>query len=309
MGFSIIYVTEPKAIDLDAVKRALGESGAVVVPGSTAFEGSTDQDFDTLLIRSVTRVDNQIKQHFPHLKNIVRAGAGLDNVDLDYCKQAGIRVFNAPGANADAVSEYVVAVILYVLRKLNKLSEDQVRAWDRFALRGSSIREHTIGIVGFGHIGKLLYEKLNVFSSPKFLVYDPYVTQDSIHSDNIELVSLDDVLKEATIISLHLPLTPETKHIINEQKLSLIQDGSLLINASRGGIVDERAVVTHTSNANLTYIADVVEGEPHVSEELLGNENIIITPQIAALSSFAEQEMICQSLQNFLGGIEAKLLP
>ncbi len=304
---SIIYVTEPEAIDLEVVKQSLNGTGMKFVSGDVLFSNSEGQDYDTLLIRSATKVGSTITEHFPHLKHIIRAGVGLDNVDLGYCKEADITVYNAPGANADAVSEYVVAVMLYALRKLNKLSKERIETWDRFAFRGSSIREQTIGIVGFGNIGRLLYEKLNVFSAPQFLVHDPYVSAESIEQKNISLVSLDELLEKSTVVSLHLPLVPETAHIINANKLSLLSDGTILINAARGGIVDEAALLRCVEDKALTYIADVVESEPRVSKALLENERIIVTPHIASLTSFSEKEMVRQALDNFLKSVPAQV--
>lgn len=303
---SIIYISEPDVIDVRLVAQALEGTGITAVLGSPTFEQSRKQNYDTLFIRSATTIDKNIKQHFPYLKNIIRAGTGLDKIDLDYCKNDDISVYNAPGANADAVSEYVVAMILYVLRRLDRMSEEHIKAWNRFVFQGRSVREHTVGIVGFGHIGRLLYRKLNAFSVPKFLVSDPYISPNSIKEENIQSVTLDELLKQATIISLHVPLTHETHNLINEQKLSLIQSGSLLINASRGGIVDEPAVISRTQRDEITYIADTITGEPVIDECLLKAKNIIITPHIASLTSISEQEMQRQALRNFLKGITAK---
>jgi D-3-phosphoglycerate dehydrogenase len=305
---STIYVAEPDAIDMELVQATLVGTGCVAVSGTTSFSQSLDQEYDAVLIRSASKIDESIKGYFPHLKSVIRAGVGLDNVDLEYCKREGIAVYNAPGANADAVSEYVVAVLLYVLRRLNKLSVQRVRNWDRFEFRGNSVREQTIGIVGFGHIGKLVYEKLNVFSSPDFLVYDPYVSVDSIDADNIQVTSLEELLQRSTVITLHMPLTPDTRHLIGKKELALIRDGALLINSARGGIVDETALIARVHQGGLTYVADTVEDEPNIQDELLGDEHIIITPHIASLTHFSEQEMVRQALHNFLSETPAKVV-
>lgn len=305
---SLIYVTEPDAIDLTVVAEVLRDTGVKYAAGTTDFSASKAQNYEALLIRSATKIDSTIKDYFPRLKSIVRAGVGLDNVDLAYCKNEGISVYNAPGANADVVSEYVVAMMLHVLRGLNKLNVQRVREWERFAFRGSSINEHSIGIVGFGHIGRLVYEKLNAFSVAQFFVFDPYISPDSIAADNIQCIDLDGLLRKSSIISLHLPLTPETRYLIDERKLALMQRGTLLINSARGEIVDEAALIARATAGHLTYVADTVEGEPNVNEQLLGCEKIIITPHIASLTSSSEKEMVRQALANYLGRVPAKLI-
>lgn len=301
-----IYVTEPDVIDLDVVREVMGSADYGLVAGSTDFTAGDASICDTVLIRSATHVDATTKEKMPNLQHVVRVGVGLDNVDLDFCEQNNIAVYNAPGANADAVAEYAVAVILLSLRKMHLLERSDLETWNRFKFSGQSIATRTVGIIGFGHIGQLLQQKLQALGCKDFLLYDPYVTD---APDGTRMAELDELLSESDIISLHLPLVPATEHIINAGKLSLLKEGAILLNASRGGIVDEAAVVAALNDKQFTYIADAVEGEPQVNPALLDQPNILITPHIGSLTDDAEKAMVRVAMQNLIEGKKATVLP
>lgn len=293
-----LYVTEPDVIDVNEVKRLLPDGMFTVTPGQAGFAPGFTSAAQALLIRSDTTVDSSIKQFFPQLRAVIRVGTGLDNVDVGYCRSAGIEVFNAAGANADAVAEYVAAMILYVKRGLYRLNPEDVASWNRFAFRGQSVEGQTVGIVGFGHIGRLLQRKLAGLGCKKFLAYDPYVPADAIAETGAAAADLSAVLRESDIVSLHLPLLPETHHIINAEKLEMLKDGALLINAARGGIVDEAALLA--AGKNITYVADTVENEPKINPALLKRGNVIVTPHIASLTAESERAMLHVALANYL---------
>lgn len=278
-----------------------------LVAGDREFSGPPEANVMALLIRSATTVGADIREHFPNLKSIIRVGVGLDNVDLDFCKKAGITVFNAPGANASAVSDYVVGMVLYALRGINRISHDDVVDWNRFKVVGRDISDQTFGIVGFGHIGRLLYQTLVGFGCHDFIVYDPYLPQNAELPEYVRMATLEELLEQSDVISLHMPLTDETRHMINADALAKLKPKAVLVNAARGGIVDEAAVRQTVEATSLTYIADTVEGEPHVSPALLGHERIIVTPHIAGVTEGTEKNMVVIALQRFLGGEPVKL--
>lgn len=304
-----IYITEPNAISSELVKAALELQADIdysLILGSTDFSVGDCANCDTVLIRSATQIEASIAGKMPKLKHVVRVGTGLDNVDLAYCNQAGIRVYNAPGANADAVAEYVVTVSLAVLRKLHLLYRSDIVDWNRFKFNGRSITGQTIGIVGFGNIGKLLYQKLLGLGCSRFLIYDPYVTT---APDGTRLVELAELIAQSQIISLHVPLLPSTTHLIDSTLLGLLQPEAILINASRGAIVDETALLAALAERQFSYVADAVEGEPRVNLELLKNPNILITPHIASLTNSAEVAMVQIAIANLLADTPAVQLP
>jgi phosphoglycerate dehydrogenase-like enzyme len=293
-----MYITEPNAIDIKAVKQLLPHGKFTLTLGNATFNHGFTSDAEALLIRSATTITSKIAVHFPRLRAIIRVGTGLDNIDTDFCKLANIKVFNAPGANANAVTEYVIAMILYVKRHLYLLNQKEVKAWNRFVFTGQGISEQIVGIIGFGNIGKLLHQKLVGLGCKKLLIYDPYISAEVIAEAGGTAGDLDTVFSRADVISLHLPLVPETRHIINAEKLQLLKPGALLINAARGGIVDESAVLSLP--ADKIYVADTVEGEPKVNLDLLEKRNIIITPHIASLTSSSEKAMLEAAIKNWL---------
>ncbi len=297
-----LYVTEPDVIDLDALAGLLPADGYSIIPGQDDWADDFKSDADTLIIRSATNVTSTISHNFPKLQAIVRIGTGLDNVDLDYCKSAGIKVYNAPGANADAVAEYVVSVVLCARRKLHLINKSDILSWNRFKFSGHGLTGRTVGIIGYGNIGRLLHKKLQGLGCAEFLVYDPYVSESQAAAAGVHLMKLDDLLRRSDIISIHVPLTDETNYLLNDAKLHLLQEHAVLVNASRGGIVDESAVLRLLQEKDFTYIADTVEHEPQVNPELLGHDNIIITPHIASLTSDSEAAMLRIAVENYLSG-------
>lgn len=296
-----LYVTEPTAINLQIVKELVGSDWEIVV-GSPSFEGDNLEECSALLIRSATTVTSSIRSTFPKLAHIIRVGVGVDNMDLDFCRREGIAVYNAPGANADAVSDYVIGMMFHTLRKTYLLTEQDVTGWNRFKFTGHSMQGRTIGIIGFGNIGKQLFAKLQGFTCKAFFVYDPFVVAADLPDGATYAASVEDVLQSCDIVTLHVPLLPSTQYLISKSNLELMPNGAILINASRGGIVNEHDVVEHMRDHDLVYIADTVEHEPDVSPELLDAPNVIVTPHIASLTKESDDNVVRVALQNFLSG-------
>lgn len=294
-----IYVTEPKAIDIDVVESLL-PSTYEVMAGNASFEGNIPIECAVIIMRSATTIDSSIKENFPNLAHIIRVGTGVDNIDVEYCNREGIHVYNAPGANADAVSDYVITVMFAALRKIHLLTRKDVESWNRFKFTGHSMSSRSIGIIGFGNVGKQIFSKLQGFNCPGFVVYDPFIKKEDLPDGVIYAESVEEVLKRSNIVTLHVPLLPTTQYLINKENLELLESESILINASRGGIVNEADVVTFIKDHNLIYIADTVEDEPHVASDLLDEPNVIVTPHIASLTAESEDAMLTLAMENFL---------
>ena len=295
-----LYVTEPDVINMSIVHKMLGEDWEIVA-GDPSFSGKGIEDYSTLLIRSVTTITAGIKEIFPNLRHIIRVGVGVDNIDMDFCSQEGIAVYNAPGANADAVSDYVVGIMFHALRKLHLLTQRDIVNWDRFKFTGRSMADRTIGIIGFGNIGKQIFSKLQGFNCKAFLVYDPFIKKEDMPEGTTYMASVEEVLCSSDIVTLHVPLIPATRYLINKGNIALLPEGSILVNASRGGIVNENDITEYMREHDLIYVADTVEGEPKVSEALLSAENVVVTPHIASLTKEADDSMVIVALENFLG--------
>jgi phosphoglycerate dehydrogenase-like enzyme len=295
----VVYVSEPEAIDISQIKERLETAGYEIFLGSTDFSANVPEQCEVLLVRSQTRVTADIITTFPNLRSIIRVGTGLDSIDVDFCKANGISIYSAPGANAHAVAEYVIMMMLIVLRKYHLLQSEDVHNWNRYKFRGSSLTTQSIGIVGYGAIGRLVYEYARGLGCTRFYVYDPYVKSDALPEVMMQ-GTLENVIRNSGIITVHVPLTNETKYLIGERELNAMQFGTILLNASRGGIVNELSVVRAASEGRIFYVADTVENEPSVRQELVDTENIIVTPHMASLTDSAEAAMLLQAVKNFL---------
>jgi len=242
-------------------------------------------DYEAMIVRSATKVRGELLEKATNMKLIVRAGVGLDNIDLEGAKEKGIKVVNTPNATTNSVAELALTMILAATRNVVKgtikiKNEPASFKKAKKELMSVEIAGKTLGVIGTGRIGTALAEKAKALGM-KVIGYDAYLTENPI----IELKdSMEEVLKNADYISLHLPLTPETKLLISEKEFNLMKDGAVLINCARGGIVDEEAAYKALESGKLgVYATDVFEKEPPEEDNpLLKHENVIITPHIGA---------------------------
>lgn len=282
--------------------RELLESHPISISeGTVSFADSKVHPYEVLVIRSKATVDTRIKELFPRLKSIIRVGTGLDNIDIDYCKSADINVYNAAGANASAVAEYIVAMALLSLRRINHLTTEDVLTWNRFKFRGQSLGSQAVGLIGFGNIGRSVSQIVASFNCQNIFAYDPFITQDNLPDGVTKLDSLEELLQACSVISLQVPLIDTTRHLLNKERLTYLKQDAVLVNVSHGGVVDEAAVLAHLENgAQFTYIADTVSNEPNGDKRLFKHDNVIITPHIASLTHSSEREMVRVAIQNYI---------
>ncbi|HEX7272940.1 MAG TPA: hydroxyacid dehydrogenase [Casimicrobiaceae bacterium] len=242
-----------------------------------------------LIVRNRTRVDKELLEAAPRLTVVGRLGVGLDNIDLTACEARRIEVIPARGANALAVAEYVIAVSLILLRGAF-LATDAVAAgsWPREALSaGREVAGKTLGIVGFGSIGQLT-ARLARSLGMEVIAFDAEI--DSMAplwiEQQVRPHGLDDLLREADVVSLHVPLTPQTRRLIDAGRLALMKPGAVLVNTARGGIVDEPALASMLRAGRLAGAAlDVFETEPlQATSPLAGCPNLLLTPHIAGVT-------------------------
>ncbi len=287
----VIYFTEAKEIDPEA-SAVLRRSGHTVLESESEALAQAGV-VEALFVRTYTQVGKELLDTYPKVKFVLRAGVGLDNVDVEECKKRGIEVLNSPGANAHAVAEYVVGAAISVLRSFNDQS-GALRAggWRERAYLGSELRGKTLGLVGCGNVGSLIARKLSQWELKEIVGYDPFLSAEQLSAAGIRKSELDEVLQHSDIVSLHLPLTPETKHRIGERELALMKPDALLINAARGGVVDEAALVKALQEGRLAgAVADVFENEPTIAPGLLTCRNILLTPHIAGYTHEADKEV------------------
>ncbi|MCJ7582565.1 MAG: 3-phosphoglycerate dehydrogenase [Candidatus Aminicenantes bacterium] len=240
----------------------------------------TIPDYHAVVVRSATKVKKSAIDAASNLELIVRAGIGLDNVDLDAAKNKGIKVANTPSATTYTVSEMAFGLMLSAVRNLGKANLSiKEHKWEKKLLKGSELFEKTLGIIGSGRIGLDVAKKALAFGM-KVIVFDLVDVQTDL---DVKQVSMDDLLAQADLISLHLPLTESTRHLISSNEFGKMKDGVIIVNASRGGIVDEEALLNSLESGKVRAAAiDVFEKEPPEDFSLIDHPNVMATPHIGA---------------------------
>ncbi len=254
--------------------------------------------YDALVVRSRTKVTETILHHATKLKIIGRAGAGVDNIDLDAATRHGVIVMNTPGGNTIAATEHTIGLMLAALRNIPQahLSMKNHR-WDRKTFIGRELYEKTIGIIGLGKIGREVARRLSAFQAT-LLGYDPFITPELAHRLGVQLVSLDELFQRADIITLHTPKMPETMNLVNQERLQQCKDGVVLINCARGGLVNEADLLEALNTGKVSVAAfDVFESEPPQNWELIDHPNFIATPHLGASTREAQEKVARQILE------------
>lgn len=242
------------------------------------------------------------------LKVISRYGAGVDRVDLKAAKSKGITVCNTPGANSQAVADLAMGLILSLARKLPMLDrKTKDGQWTRST--GIELYGKTIGILGLGAIGKAVAKRAQGFSM-NVLAYDPFINLQYAEQNNIAAVTFDELIGSSDIISLHLPLTPETRHIINGEVILAMKEGALLVNTARGGLIDEDAVCGFLQSGRLGGLGlDAYEAEPPRKSPLFELDNVVLTPHTGSHTREAVENMAEMAVQNLIDVLSGKPCP
>ena len=247
------------------------------------------QKFDGVIVRNKTSLDKNILINASNLKFIGRLGVGLDNIDTEYCKKNNIIVQPATGMNSDSVAEYVVNSSLTLLKKTHIIKEQTLQGkWPRTSIVTKELKGKTLGLIGFGDISKKVLKLINVFDVA-CIAYDPFINSKQMEVDNIKKVSFDEILNLADIISIHVPLNKETKYLFDRQAFIKMKKQPIIINSSRGGIINEKDLIDAYRNKYISGFAlDVFENEP-INETFYKNisndMNCILTPHIAGVTA------------------------
>jgi len=246
------------------------------------------READALIVRSATRVTAELIGSAPKLKLVARAGVGLDNVDRGACEGRGIKVLNTPGASSNAVAELALGLMIGALRNVQKAHHQMKEGkWEKKTLTGREIEGKTLGIVGYGRIGALLGKKAHALGM-RVISYNPPPR----HEDGIaEFVELDALFRDSDVISLHVPATPETIGLINAASIGRMKPGVVIINTSRGEIIDEDALYDAVKSGKVGAAAlDVYKSEPYKGK-LLELENVCLSPHIGAGTKEAQERI------------------
>ncbi len=246
---------------------------------------------NAVLIRSATKMDKEAIYAAPNLKVIARAGVGLDNVDTPAATEHGVMVVNAPTSNVVSAAELAVAHILSLSRNIADAHHSMKQGeWKRSKYTGVELYEKTIGIVGLGRIGTLVANRLAGFDV-KLIGFDPYVTQTRAEQIGVELVELDELMKRSDYITIHIPKTAETTGMISDEQFAMAKSNLMIVNCSRGGIIDEDALYTALKNNTIAGAGlDVYNSEPPEGSKLLELDNILLTPHLGASTGEAQEK-------------------
>lgn len=254
---------------------------------------------DALIIRSSTTADADLLAAAPRLKVIARAGVGVDNVDLEAATARGIIVMNTPDGNTIATAEHAFGLMLSLARHIPE-SEISMRAgkWDRKSYMGVELRGKTLGIIGFGRIGRAIAKRARAFEMT-VVAYDPYVTAEAAAALEVELVPLDELYTRADFITLHALINDETRHMINRESLARMKPGVRIINAARGALIDDVALAEAIRGGQVGGAAlDVYAVEPPPSDHpLVGLPGVVHTPHLAASTADAQVNVAVEAAE------------
>ncbi|MGB8342576.1 MAG: phosphoglycerate dehydrogenase, partial [Chthoniobacterales bacterium] len=282
-------------------QRGIDELGAGDALSVTVRTGQSEAElvqlipeFSAIVVRSQTKVTAPILQAGSRLRVVGRAGVGVDNVDVEAATRRGVIVMNTPGGNTISTAEHAFSLLLSVARKIPQAHANlQSGKWDRKQFEGAELYNKTLGIIGMGRIGSELSRRAIAFGM-RVLAYDPYLSSSRARSLQVELIEeLDELLPLADFLTLHTPLTPETRHLLNPARLAKTKRGVRLINCARGGLIDETALLESLGNGQVAGAAlDVFETEPLPTDSpLRGVPNLILTPHLGASTVEAQESV------------------
>jgi D-3-phosphoglycerate dehydrogenase / 2-oxoglutarate reductase len=292
-------------ISTSAVELLKEADWTVVTPDQ--LEGklaSQLESADALIVRSAVQVDDQLLAHAGKLRVIGRAGVGVDNIDVDAATRKGIAVMNTPGANAVAVAEQTIGMMLAMARHLCRANElTQAGKWEKKSLQGTELRGKTLGILGLGRIGMEVARRARAFAMG-IVAHDPFVSAAVAKEQGIRMVKLDEVFALADYLTLHVGLTPQTAGIINAESIRKMKKGVRLVNCARGELVNEADLATALKEGSVAAAAlDVFAEEPPQNSPLIGLPNVILTPHIGGSTREAQEAVgyqIAQQVKDYL---------
>jgi D-3-phosphoglycerate dehydrogenase / 2-oxoglutarate reductase len=265
--------------------------------------------YDAIITRSGTRVDPPLIDHATNLKVIARAGVGIDNVDVEYASNKGIIVVNAPFGNTNSAAEHTMAILLTLCRNVTVANASlKGGEWKRAPFTGYELKGRTMGIIGLGKVGGRVAWRAKAFEMD-VLAYDPYIPEKRAEDLGVKLVSLEDIVRFADVVSVHTPLNEETRGMIRAEHFSGMKDGVLIVNCARGGIIDEASMLEALESGKVGGAAfDVFSEEPPTSEtlqKLIAHPRMVVTPHLGANTFEAQKNVavdVSRELVNYLDG-------
>lgn len=283
------------------VSDALAEEGLRILTKEKEFQVDVDtkltpqqlkekiKDYDALIVRSGTKATKEIIDAGTRLKVIGRAGVGLDNVDADSASLRGIIVMNTPAGNTVSTTEHAMSLLLSLARSIPQANASlRQKKWDRKSFMGIELYGKTLGIIGLGRIGGEVAKRAESFGMHA-IAYDPFLSQDKAKQLEVTPVTFKELLKRSDFLTIHTPLTDETKHMISDREFDMMKKGVRIINCARGGIIDERALEKAIKSGKVAGAAlDVFEEEPPLNSPLIDMPNVVSTPHLGASTEEAQ---------------------
>ncbi len=289
-----------------AILRAAEDVRLTIVPPKTATVRQALHDAHVIIARDDLLIDADLIGHAPQLKIIARMSAGLTGVDIESATLRGILVMNTPGVNAIAAAELTLALMLALSRKLVVTHNSLKEGWwllDRKRQAGTQLHSKTLGLVGYGRVGRVVANRCLAFGMT-VLVYDPYISEEQVGDNRIQLVGLDELLAQSDFVSIHVPATRETTGLFNDKVIAQMKLGARLINTSHGGVIDEDALANAIKEGHLAGAAvDVYREEPPYNSPLIGLDHIIHTPHIGDNTQEAMQDLSIQIVSQVLDAL------
>jgi D-3-phosphoglycerate dehydrogenase / 2-oxoglutarate reductase len=249
------------------------------------------KDFDAIIVRSRTKVTREVIEASHKLKIIARAGVGVDNVDVQAATERGVMVINAPESTSITVAEHTMGLILALSRKI-AIADSSVKngKWEKSRFMGIELNGKILGVIGMGRIGSQVVTRSKAFGM-ETIVYDPYITEKTATELGVTVVDFETLIKKSDVMTIHVPLTSETKYLIRREQLEMMKENAFIVNCARGGIIKEEDLYEALSNGKIRGAGlDVFENEPPENSPLLELDNVVLTPHIAASTSEAQRD-------------------
>jgi D-3-phosphoglycerate dehydrogenase len=303
-----ILIADPLEESGLAILRAAGAEVVVLAAADRPRLAELMPEFDALVVRSATKVTRALIGAGKRLRVIGRAGIGVDNVDVEAATERGVLVVNAPTANTLSAVEHTFALLLALARNVPAADASMKRGeWDRKSFVGVELQGKTLGVIGFGRIGQRVAARARGFEM-KVVAFDPLLDPAAARKLGIDIATLPDLLAAADVVTLHTPLTKETRNLLGAAEIARLKPGALLINCGRGGTLDEAAVLAALESGRLAGAAlDVFEQEPTPRHELVRHPRVVATPHIGAQTREAQERIAVETASTLLAALEGAM--
>jgi D-3-phosphoglycerate dehydrogenase len=303
-----ILIADPLEASGLEILRAAGAEVVVLQGADRPRLAELLAEFDALVVRSATKVTRQLLDASTRLRVVGRAGVGVDNVDVEAATERGVLVVNAPTANLVSAAEHTFALLFAVARSLPAADASMKRGeWDRKSFVGVELQGKTLGVVGLGRIGQRVAARAKAFEM-RVVACDPFLGAAQVSRLGVELLPLDELLSVADVVTLHTPLTKETRHLLDAARLARLKPSALVINCGRGGVLDEKALLAALDAGRIAGAAlDVYEEEPTPHLELVRHPKVVATPHIGAQTREAQERIAHETAHMVLAALAGEV--